>query len=59
MNILFLSILVNTNIAIKSRETVISPDHLKMLALNQGIGECSLLRIMILQIQETCSFLIL
>jgi len=30
-----------------------------MLALQQGSGECSLLRIVILHIQETCSFLIL
>jgi len=37
----------------------ISSNHLKMLALHQGSGECSLLRIMISHIQETCGFLIL
>jgi len=38
------------------REGTISPNHLKMLTPYQGSGECSLLKIMILFIQETCSF---
>jgi len=40
-------------------ETTISSDHLKMLALHQGNTECSLLRIMISHIRETCGFLVL
>jgi len=41
------------------REITISPNRLKILTPHQGSGECSLLNIMILYIQETCSFLIL
>ena len=41
------------------RERTISPNCLKMVTPHQGSGEWSLLKIMILYIQETCSFLIL
>jgi ABC-type ATPase involved in cell division len=41
------------------RERTISPNSLKMLTPHQGSGECSLLNIMILYIQETCGLLIL
>jgi len=41
------------------RERTISFNRLKMLTPHQGSGECSLLMIMILYIQETCDFLIL
>jgi hypothetical protein len=38
------------------REGTISPNHLKMVTPSEGSGECSLLKIIILYIQETCSF---
>jgi hypothetical protein len=41
------------------RERTISFNRSKMLTPHQGSGECSLLKIMILYVQETCSFLIL
>ena len=36
-----------------------SLNRLKMLTPHQGSGECPLLKIMILLIQETCGYLIL
>jgi len=40
------------------RERTILPNHLKLLTPHQENGECSLLKIVILYIQETCGFLI-
>jgi len=41
------------------REITISSNRLKMQTPHQGSGEYSLLKIVILYIQETCGFLIL